>query len=301
MCSTCKRNDKILTDAASGEVICSKCGTVISDKVQDITRPERLAFNIEEKNIRSRTGVPLSLTFADMGLSTVIGKYDRDANGRPLDAEMRNRMQRLRMWDLRAHSPAAADRNLLKALNELSMLKDKLALSAAAVEKAAYIYRKIQDMGLIRGRTISGVMAAAIYIVCREIGTPYTLRDIAAVSNLKRKDIARNLRIVIFELDLKFPNVDPIKCISKVANKANLSENTKRQAISIMKEVSNRQITAGKDPMGLAASVLYVSCLNTGEDKTQTQIAKASGVTDVTIRTRYKEIKNKLLNETVVR
>ncbi len=111
-----------------------------------------------------------------MGLSTVIGKYDRDANGRPLDAESRTRMQRLRMWDLRAHSRAAANGNLLKALNELSMLKDKLALSAAAVEKAAYIYRKIQDMGLIRGRTISGVMAAAIYIVCREIGTPYTLR-----------------------------------------------------------------------------------------------------------------------------
>ena len=123
------------------------------------------------------------------------------------------------------------------------MLKDKLALSAAIVEKAAYFYRKIQDMGLIRGRTISGVMAAATYIVCREIGTPYTLRDIAAVSNLKRKDIARNLRIVVFELDLKFPNVDPIKCISKVANKANLSENTKREAISIMKEVSNRRIT----------------------------------------------------------
>jgi transcription initiation factor TFIIB len=68
-----------------------------------------------------------------------------------------------------------------------------------------------------------------------------------------------------------------------------------------MKDVSIRQIAAGKDPMGLAASVLYVSCLKTGEDKTQPQIAKASGVTDVTIRTRYKEIKNKLLNQTVVR
>jgi transcription initiation factor TFIIB len=301
MCPICKRNDKIITDTGCGEVICSNCGTVVSDRGQDITSPERLAVNSQEKNIRSRTGIPLSLTFADMGLATIIGKHDRDASGRPLDTEMRAIMQRLRMWDFRAHSRSAADRNLLKALNELSMLKDKLALSAAAVEKAAYIYRKIQDMGLVRGRTISGVMAAAIYIVCREIGTPYTLRDIAVASNLKRKDIARNHRIVIFELDLKFPNVDPIKCISKVANKANLSENTKRQAISIMKDVSIRQIAAGKDPMGLAASVLYVSCLKTGEDKTQTQIAKASGVTDVTIRTRYKEIKNKLLNQTVVR
>ena len=273
---------------------------MISDKAQDISRPERLAFNMEEKNLRIRTGVRTSIAFADMGLSTVIGKDDRDASGRPLDAEMRVRMQRLRMWDLRIHNHSPADRSLMKAFNELSMLKDKLALSNAVVEKAAYIYRKIQERGLIRGRTISGIMAAAVYIACREIGTPCTLRDIAAVDNIRRKDIARNYRKMASELDLKFPNVDTIKCISKVANKANLSENTKREAINIMKEVSENQISAGKDPMGLAASVLYVSCLKTGEDRTQAYIAKVSGVTEVTLRTRYKELKNKLLNKRVV-
>jgi transcription initiation factor TFIIB len=298
-CSICKRHDGIVTDASSGEIICSRCGAVISDKIQDISRPERRAFNLEEENVTRRTGVPTSIAFADMGLSTLIGKYDKDASGRPLDTEMRARMQRLRMWDSRAHR-AATDRNLIKALNELIMLKGKLALSNVAVEKAAYIYRKIQERRLIRGRTISGIMAAVVYIACREIGTPYTLRDIAAAGNLKRKDIARNYRKITSELDLKFPNVDPIKCISRVANMANLTENTKRQAISIMKEVSKRQISAGKDPMGLAASVLYVSCLKTGEDKTQAQIAKVSGLTEVTLRTRYKELKNKLLNDMVV-
>lgn len=127
------------------------------------------------------------------------------------------------------------------------------------MEKAAYIYRRVQDRGLIRGRTISGIMAAAIYAACREIGTPYSLRDIAVAGNLKRKDIARNVRKLVFELDLRFPNVDLVRCISRVANKANLTENTKREAIDIMKEVSKRHISAGKDPMGLAASVLYVS------------------------------------------
>ena len=297
MCSICKRNDRIVTDAGSGEIICSRCGAVISDKIHDISRPERRAFNLEEENVVRRTGVPTSIAFADMGLSTVIGKHDRDASGRPLDAEMRARMQRLRMWDLRTHSHSPANRSLTKAFDELSMLKGKLALSNAVVEKAAYIYRKIQERGLIRGRTISGIMAAAVYAACREIGTPYTLRDIAVVDNIRRKDIARNYRKMASELDLKFPNVDLIKCISRVANKANLTENTKRQAISIMKEVSKRQISTGKDPMGLAASVLYISCLKTGEDKTQAQIAKAYGITQMTIRTRYKELKNKLINE----
>jgi transcription initiation factor TFIIB len=53
-------------------------------------------------------------------------------------------------------------------------------------------------------------------------------------------------------------------------------------------------ISAGKDPMGLAASVLYVSCIKTGEDRNQTEIANASGVTDVTLRNRYEELKIKL-------
>jgi transcription initiation factor TFIIB len=126
------------------------------------------------------------------------------------------------------------------------------------------------------------------------LGTPRTLKDIAAASNIKRKDIARNYRMLLFELDFKVPNADPIRCISKVANKANLTENTKRHALSVMKEVTDREIPAGKDPMGMAASVLYISCLKTGEDKTQTQIATAAGVTDVTVRNRYKDLKSKL-------
>jgi transcription initiation factor TFIIB len=96
------------------------------------------------------------------------------------------------------------------------------------------------------------------------------------------------------ELDLKIPLVDPLKCIVKVANKASLSERTKRIAIGIMKNVTKSGISAGKDPMGLAASVLYLSCLNTGESKTQTDIAEAAGVTEVTVRNRYKNLKSHL-------
>jgi transcription initiation factor TFIIB len=112
----------------------------------------------------------------------------------------------------------------MKAFDELDILKDKLALSDAVVEKAAYIYRKAEDKGLIRGRTISGIMAAAIYAACREAGTLRTLRDVASASNVGRKDLARNYRMLLFELGFKVPSVDPIKCIAKVANKANLTK-----------------------------------------------------------------------------
>jgi transcription initiation factor TFIIB len=99
---------------------------------------------------------------------------------------------------------------------------------------------------------------------------------------------------LVLELNYKIPMVDPIKCIVRVANKANLSEKTKRQAMNIMHSVTRSGISAGKDPMGLAASVLYLSCMNTGESRTQTEISEAACVTEVTVRNRYKNLKRQL-------
>jgi transcription initiation factor TFIIB len=296
VCSACKRPDKIISDPESGEIICSNCGVVISDKIQDISRLERRTFSLEELNDRVRTGSAASLAKYDMGLATTIGKADKDAKGHQLDPIMRVKMQRLRRWNMRTLDHTSAYRNLMLAFSELAIFKDKLGLSDAIVEKTAYIYRKAQERMLVRGRTISGILAAALYIACRELGTPRTLKDISATSNVKRKEIARNYRMMLSEFDFKVPNADPIKCIVKVANNANLTQNTKHHAMSIMKEVIEKEISAGKDPMGLAATVLYISCLKTGEDKTQSQMAHAAGVTEVTIRNRFKELKNQSLS-----
>jgi transcription initiation factor TFIIB len=292
ICSICN-DGQMVTDPESGEVICRNCGIVMFDKLQE-SRPEWRAFTADDANDRSRTGTPSSLARHDMGLSTVIGRADKDASGNRIDISMRSTMDRLRAWDFRTQAHTPTDRNLRQAFSELERLKDKLGLSDAIIEKTAYIYRKAQERGLVRGRTISSVLAAAIYIACREIGTSRTLKDIASISNIKRKDIARTYRLLVLELNYKIPMVDPIKCIVRVANKANLSEKTKRQAMNIMHSVTRSGISAGKDPMGLAASVLYLSCMNTGESRTQTDIADAAGVTEVTVRNRYKNLKRQL-------
>ncbi|MCI0560104.1 MAG: transcription initiation factor IIB [Nitrososphaera sp.] len=292
LCNVCK-GSRSVTDPESGEVICRNCGIVISDRAQE-SRPEWRAFTSEEASDRSRTGIPSSLARHDMGLSTVIGRANKDASGRTLDVAMHSRMGRLRAWDFRTQAHSPTDRNLRQAFSELDRLRDKLGLSDAIIEKTAYIYRKAQERGLVRGRTISATVGAALYIACRETGASRTLKDIAIVGNIKRKDLARIYRLVVMELDLKIPLIDPMRCIVRVSNKANLSERTKRVAMQIMKAVTKSGISAGKDPMGLAASVLYLACLNSGENRTQTDIANAAGVTEVTVRNRYKSLKSQL-------
>jgi transcription initiation factor TFIIB len=269
---------------------------IVSDKIQDINRPEwqNMFDTVEINNRRRRTGIPISLARHDMGLSTVIGRTDRDASGKKIDAAMHTTMQRLRKWDSRAHIRTSSDIGLIQAFNELDIVKDKLALPDAVVEKSAYIYRKAKSNGLTRGRTISGLVAACVYAACREMNTPRTLNDVAAAANINPKHLAKAYRLLLMKFGIKVPLVDQIKCIAKVANKANLTERTKRQAIRIMDEVTEKQISAGKNPMGFAATILYLSCLKTDENKTQTDIARAAGITDVTIRNRFKELKSKL-------
>jgi len=289
----CGKGKSIITDLESGELICSDCGMVISDNIQENNRSERRAFNIMELNDRSRTGAPTTLARHDMGLATVIGNGDKDASGTKINVAMRSTMNRLRTWDFRTQYQASNDRNLEQAFTELNILKDKLGLSDAAVQKTAYIYRKLQKRGYVRGRSILSVLAAAIYIACREIGISRTIKDIAAISNIRRKELARIYRLLVFELDIKIPMVDPMKCIGKVANKANLNEKIVRQAMNIMKDLNNREISAGKNPMVLAATVLYLSCFKSGQNITQDDISHAAGITGVTLRNRLNDLNNK--------
>ena len=301
-CSACKSNSQIITDAESGEIVCGKCGQVISDKIQEV-QPEWRNFALSSdgsSNDRSRIGMSTSLARHDMGLSTVIGRTDRDASGQKLDAAMRSTMERLRTWDTRTKVHTPTDRSLKQAFSQLDVLKDKLGLPDAVVEKAAYIYRKAQERHLVRGRTVSGILAAAVYIACREMGISRTLKDMSAHSDVKLKEVARSYRLLYLELDLKIPVVNPTKYIARVANRASLSEKTKRQAAEIMNNVTKREISTGKDPMGLAAAVLYLASLNTGENITQANIADAAGVTEVTIRNRVKDLKRQVLKNNKV-
>ena len=279
----------LVTDSGIGENFCGKVGFVIPDTVVE-SGPGWSSFSNVAKTKR-RAEVQTSLAMHDMGLATVINPQNRDATGKPLSAAMKSTIERLRTWDSRSQVHEPVDRNFRQAFSELDRLKDKLAVGDAVVEKAAYIYRKALEKGLVRGRSISALIASALYASCRDTETPRTLKDIAQVSNIKRKDIARCYRLLLRELNLKMPVVNPINCISRIASKAGLSEKTKRKATKILQRAEELKISAGKDPMGLAAAALYVACVTLGENKTQRDVAEAAGVTEVTIRNRYKGLK----------
>ncbi len=291
-CARCGKNS-MLTDNATGERFCEKCGYVVSEKTED-SGPEWRSFSNKGGADPTRTGAPTSLAMHDRGLATIINPMNKDSSGKPLSSSMKSSIKRLRTWDSRSQVHESIDKNFRQAFSELSRLKDKLAISNAVFEKAAYIYRKALEKSLVRGRSISALIAAALYAACRDTETPRTLSDVGNASNIKRKDIARCYRLLHRELDLKMPVVNPIQCLARISSRLVVTEKAKRYAAKLLKINQENKESAGKDPMGLAAAALYLSCVKNGEIVTQRDVAEAAYVTEVTIRNRCKGLKELL-------
>lgn len=281
----------IINDEDSGEVICGSCGLVLRESTIN-DGPEWRAFTPGEKETRSRVGVPLSFAVHDKGLTTVIGRVGKDAYGRNIPLDTKLQMLRLRKWQIRSRVHSSVDRNLAQAMAELDRLSDKLHIPPNIKEKAAVIYRKALDQGLVRGRSISAIAAASLYAACRMTQTPRTLREITHVSTIEKKDIARCYRLMLKELNIQMPIPDAQLRIPKIAAKVGVGEKTQQKAVEILRRAGKLKTTAGKDPMGLAAAALYIACQMTDEKRTQKVIADAAGVTEVTIRNRYKGLKD---------
>jgi len=282
-------SDSILvTDFETGEVICQNCGRVLQDRISN-DRKDNNAFTNSE--YASHFGSKSSLRFHDMGLATIIGKFNRDSTGKPVEYKMRPAMKRMRFWDSRSHIKNSSERNLRVALSMMEKLKEKLCLSDAIIERSAYIYRKAVRAGLIRGRSINGMVGACVYVACREMDVTRTIVDISNNLQGNRSTLAKNYRILFQNLRLTVSVPDPIRCIIKIANNLDIPENTKREAIHIFDILKERKLIAGKKPNSVAAAVIYMAGIKTGVNLSQQKISKVAGITGVTIRNRCKEYK----------
>ena len=282
-CPACNKSSLVI-DENTGEKLCSTCGVVISED-RESGGPEWRTF-ANDGGSKSRVGSGTSITIHDMGLSTMINPINIDATGKPLSSTMKKSIDRLRTWNSRSQVNSSSDKNLRQALSEMDKLKDKLSLTDAVIEKAAYTYRKANEKKLVKGRSVNGLVAACVYAACRDAETPRTLDDVADGINVRRKDVARCYRLIFRELDLKVPIADPVNGVARIASEAGLGEKTKRKAITLLNKAKKIGMAAGKDPMGLAAAALYLACISDGGNTTQRNISDASGVTEVTIRNR---------------
>jgi len=292
VCPECG-SDILVTDPATGEVSCPSCGYVVVERGLD-SRPDWVKD--EEGIERRRAGPPLSIMFHDYGLSTTIDQVDVDATGRRLPKEVREDLLRLKKLDSMSTAGLTEARNLQHAAYILQVYVDKLSLGRQVAETAMDIYRRALKKGLVKGRSIRSIVAGSLYAACRLMNVPRSLEEFErAYPMVRRKTVAQTYRLLVKNLGLKSPIQDPSIFVTKIASRLGLSQKTVQEALRILDQARMKVLVIGKDPVGVAAAALYIAC--EGCEVRQKDLARAAGVTEVTVRHRCRELRDALSQE----
>ena len=278
----------LILNKDKGEVICKDCGLVIEEKMIDFGHEWR-EFDHEQSSRRRRAGAPMTYTKYDRGLGTSVGQK---ADVYQLGSKERNKFFRLRKWQYRIST--AIERNLKLALAELKRVASFLKLPKSVEEESARIYTMAVQRGLVRGRSMESVVAGALYAACRRHEVPRTLDELSEASGIDKKEIGRTYRFITRELGIRILPSNPVDYIPRFASALKLSADTQSRAVDILEEAQKAELTSGRGPTGIAAASLYVAALTNNEKRTQREVADIAGVTEVTIRNRYKELLKEL-------
>ncbi|MFO8018495.1 MAG: transcription initiation factor IIB [Promethearchaeia archaeon] len=291
VCSECGHT--ISFDPERGLKVCVECGLVHGENHID-HGPEWRAFDAEQKKKRTRTGAPMTYMIHDKGLSTMIDYKNKDIFGNEIPAKMRGQIYRLRKWQSRIRVSDATERNLTFALSELDRMASNLDLPKNLRECSAKIYRDAVEKHLIRGRSIEGVAAAALYAGCRRYRIPRTLNEIAEVARVDKKEIGRSFRFISKELHLNLNPTKALDYLPRFISELELSQRCQKNAKKIIKRAEMRGLTSGRGPTGVCAAAIYAASIISKERRTQRKIARISQVTEVTVRNRFAELVNNL-------
>ena len=267
----------IISLQQKGETVCQQCGLVLNEKELDISHSGIRAYSKQEKEKRERIGSPISILTPDIGLTTIM--YRKEIQ----DPDLR----RAAKWNTHL---SWEKRNLLIAITELKRISSNLHFPEYVKKGTARLYRKTFKKNLLRGRSIKGMVSACAYFICKQEKVPITLQEILKESSTNENNVKRCYKILIKEMNLKSPSIDPISLIPRYCANLNLGYDIEKEVISVLIKVLKKISTCGKDPKGFCAGSIYLITKIKNTKISQAEIARAIGITEVTLRSRYKEI-----------
>lgn len=294
-CSACESS--LIDDTANGEIICSGCGIVVAEQMED-HGPEVKSTRLEDKMKLARATGQTTYSQHDLGIATEISIGTKDFSGKSINSEVASQMNNLRKWQKRVRISSSRDRRLSNVLGKISEVSQNCSLPKNVVETASKIYRSLDSKHIqVKGKSVLSISAAVIYLACKQCAIVRSLEEIIQATTpmkeakAKVKLASRYYRTLVMELGtVTAPVLTMDKYISKIANMTNTDTRVERLALEIAVKTKNRSITDGKAPNGIAAAYLYVSSILLGQSILQRDVSSVSGVTEVTIRNRCKEI-----------
>ena len=273
-----------------GNRVCLNCGMIFQ---KEFVGNERRAYTVEEIQNRKRT----EPRWRDFGPRTMLPNTKTDSKGKSIGAKEQALFSRLSK--IQNSLISSIERNFWEAKPKLKMLCSKLNIPEYISDSAWKIYSLVAKKKLTMGRSINGFIAGALYAAIRVHDFPRLLDEVCEASLTPRRTVHRSLAMIIREvlpeLNLKYQPITAESLVFRFGNELSLPMNIQKTAIEMLKTASKNGLKrTGKDPKGLAAACIYIAAKDGSLRKTQSAVADVAKITEVTLRSRAKQIKSKL-------
>ncbi len=186
-------------------------------------------------------------------------------------------------------------RHYAQITKELSRLIEGFNLPLDLLDDATKVAKDLSSMGLVKRGFSTVIAATSLYVTCKRHGIPITLRDFLKTPLLRDSEKPRVVALYkrfAYRSKEHLAGAEPY--VTKIVDALKLDKSIAADALKILKRARRKGITRGKSLLGLAGAAVYIAARNRGKIITQRKIAQVAHVTEVTIRTRYKELTNKL-------
>jgi transcription initiation factor TFIIB len=315
-CPECSSH--LIFDVHLGEYICESCGYVVLEKM-DYCGHETHPSNSEDRLKNMRGSGHTSFLLMNYGLQTEISVSDRDYNGKPINCTNAECIASVRKLHARLKA-SSEERRIARVLSMIDKLCSKMLLPRSISETAARIYRSYSSRSNTKGMSVNGNAVAAVYLACKQSCIARGLEEIIDSTDFcsnKRsslriafrcyKRMAMCMTNTVESQTVRnavgiFDHVIPLdKYIAKIANRARVDWRVQKLALEVARQTEDNILLSGKDPVGIAAAYLYIAACLCGYHMYLADIANFSQVTEITIRTRCKEILSSFALEVRVR
>ncbi|GAU24229.1 hypothetical protein TSUD_23660 [Trifolium subterraneum] len=283
-CSDCKRETEVVFDHSAGDTVCSECGLVLESHSIDETSEWRTFANESNDNDPVRVGGPSNPLLTDGGLSTVIAKPN-GSSGEFLSSS-------LGRWQNRGANP---DRGLILAFKTIATMAERLGLVATIKDRANEIYKRVEDQKSSRGRNQDALLAACLYIACRQEDKPRTVKEICSVANgATKKEIGRAKEYIVKQLGLEkgqsveMGTIHAGDFMRRFCSNLSMNHQAVKAAQEAVKKAEEFDIR--RSPISIAAAVIYIITQLSDDKKPLKDISIATGVAEGTIRNSYKDL-----------
>ena len=168
---------------------------------------------------------------------------------------------------------------------------DQISLPRTVTDSAKQLFKRQEEEKLLKGKAQNAIIAACIFIACRDQRVERSFKEIVSLSGVQKKLIAQCFSKMSQSFGVTAANVQDSSAAGLVArfcNHLGLPPVVQTATTEVTRKIDDLGVLAGRSPLSIASACVYFTSHAFGLAKSVKDIATLTGVSESTLRISYK-------------